>query len=76
MKFDDFDKEMRIYEQSLDQIILPDTYIVARLDGRTFTRLTKEVCNFEAPFDERFRDLMIYTVKCAMNCGFRIIYGK
>ncbi len=51
MKFDDFDKEMRIYEQSLDQIILPDTYIVARLDGRTFTRLTKEVCNFEAPLD-------------------------
>ena len=43
MKFDDFDKEMRVYEESLDQYILPDLYIAARLDGRSFTRLTKEV---------------------------------
>ena len=75
MKFDDFDREMRIYEQSLDQMILPDMYIAARLDGRSFTRLTKEICQFEAPFDERFRDLMIHTAKSAMECGFRIIYG-
>ena len=51
MKFDDFDAKMRKYEQSLDQIILPEMYIVARLDGRSFTRLTKEICQFEAPFD-------------------------
>lgn len=75
MKFDDFDKEMRVYEESLDQYILPDLYIAARLDGRSFTRLTKEVCQFEAPFDIRFRDLMISTVKALMNAGFRIIYG-
>ncbi len=75
MKFDDFDKEMRVYEESLDQYILPDLYIAARLDGRSFTRLTKEVCQFEAPFDIRFRDLMIATVKALMNAGFRIIYG-
>lgn len=75
MKFDDFDMEMRRYEQSLDQIILPDMYIAARLDGRSFTRLTKETCRFEAPFDEKFRDFMIHTAKSAMECGFRIIYG-
>ena len=75
MKFDDFDKKMRVYEESLDQSILPDMYIAARLDGRSFTRLTKEVCRFEAPFDIRFRDLMIDTVKALMNTGFRIIYG-
>ena len=75
VKFDDFDKEMRVYEESLDQYILPDLYIAARLDGRSFTRLTKEVCKFEAPFDIRFRDLMISTVKALMNAGFRIIYG-
>ena len=75
MKFDDFDKEMRVYEESLDQYILPDLYIAARMDGRSFTRLTKEVCQFEAPFDIRFRDLMIDTVKALMNAGFRIIYG-
>ena len=75
MKFDDFDAKMKIYEQSLDQTILPDMYIVARLDGRSFTRLTKEICNFEAPFDIRFRDYMVETVKYLMNCGFRIVYG-
>jgi tRNA(His) guanylyltransferase len=50
-------------------------YIVARIDGRGFTRLTKEVHQFEAPFDEKFRDLMVETVKHLMNCGFNIIYG-
>ena len=75
MKFDDFNREMRVYEESLDQYILPDMYLVARLDGRSFTRLTKELCQFEAPFDVRFRDLMTDTVKALMNAGFRIVYG-
>lgn len=75
MRFDDFDREMRVYEESLDQYILPDMYLVARLDGRSFTRLTKEVCRFEAPFDVQFRDLMTDTVKALMNAGFRIVYG-
>ena len=75
MKFDDFDTNMRIYEQSLDQYILPDMYLVARLDGRSFTRLTKEICQFEAPFDIRFRDYMVETVQYLMDCGFRIVYG-
>ena len=76
MKFDDFDRQMRTYEQSLDQQILPDMYIVARLDGRSFTRLTKEICKFEALFDIRFRDLMVDTVKELMDSsGFNIVYG-
>ncbi len=66
---------MRIYEQSLDQVLLPELYIVARLDGNRFTRLTKEVCHFEAPFDKRFRDMMADTVKALMNYGFRVVYG-
>ena len=75
MNFDELDKKMRIYEQSIDQCILPDMYLVARLDGRSFSRLTKEVCNFEAPFDVRFRDMMVNTVKQLMDCGFRVVYG-
>lgn len=75
MKFDDMDKKMRVYERSIDQVIPPQTYLVARLDGRNFTRLTKEVCQFEAPFDVRFRDMMVNTVKHLMQCGFRVIYG-
>ena len=75
MIFDELDKKMRIYEESLDQTILPDLYMVARLDGRSFSRLTKEICDFEAPFDVRFRDMMVDTVKALMNCGFRVVYG-
>ncbi|MET3500387.1 tRNA(His) 5'-end guanylyltransferase [Mucilaginibacter rubeus] len=75
MKFDDLDEKMRIYETSQDRCVLPDMYIVARIDGRSFTRLTKETHKFEAPFDEKFRDLMVETVKHLMNCGFNVIYG-
>jgi tRNA(His) 5'-end guanylyltransferase len=75
MKFDDLDSKMRVYETSQDRCVLPDMYIVARIDGRGFTRLTKEVHKFEAPFDEKFRDLMVETVKHLMNCGFNVIYG-
>lgn len=75
MIFEELDKQMRIYEESLDQILLPELYMVARLDGRSFTRLTKEICKFEAPFDVKFRDMMVETVKALMDCGFRVIYG-
>lgn len=74
MNFDDFDSEMRVYEQSLDQYIPEDKYIAVRLDGRSFTGLTKKM-NFEKPFDVKFRDLMVDTVKVLMNSGFRVIYG-
>ena len=66
---------MRRFEESLDQIILSELYLAVRLDGRNFTRLTKEICKIEAPFDEKFRDAMVETVKHLMDCGFRIVYG-
>lgn len=75
MKFNDLDARMRVYETSQDRCVLPGMYMVARIDGRGFTRLTKEVHQFEAPFDERFRDLMIETVRHLMSCGFNVIYG-
>ncbi len=75
MKFDDLDTKMRCYEQSIDQHVPSDMYLVARLDGKSFSRLTKEICDFEAPFDVRFRDMMVNTVKALMDCGFRVVYG-
>jgi tRNA(His) guanylyltransferase len=75
MKFDDLDDKMRVYETSQDRCVLPNMYIVARIDGRSFTKLTKDIHKFNAPFDERFRDLMVETVKHLMNCGFNVIYG-
>jgi tRNA(His) 5'-end guanylyltransferase len=75
MKFDDLDKQMRVYETAADYCVLPEIYMVARLDGRNFTTLTKEKAKFEAPFDTRFRDMMIETTKHLMNCGFKVKYG-
>lgn len=75
MKFDDLDKKMRIFETGADLCVLPSMFMVARLDGRSFTRLTKKVCQFEAPFDVRFRDLMVATTESLMKCGFRVLYG-
>jgi tRNA(His) 5'-end guanylyltransferase len=75
MNFNDFDSEMRVFEESLDQYIPEEKYIAVRLDGRSFTRLTKKVFEFEKPFDARFRDLMVDTVKVLMECGFRVVYG-
>ena len=75
MRFDEFDRNMRRFEKSFDQVMMPDCYMVARLDGRGFTRLTKDICKFEAPFDVRFRDMMVNSTKVLMDCGFRVIYG-
>ena len=75
MKFDDLDNKMRIYETAADYCVLPDIYIAARIDGRNFTRLTKEVGKFEAPFDIKFRDIMAETTRHLMNCGFKVTYG-
>ena len=75
MKFDDLDSKMRRFETAHDFCVLPGFFMVARLDGRGFTRLTKEVHQFEAPFDLRFRDHMVSTVEHLMNCGFRVVYG-
>lgn len=75
MKFTELDKKMRVFETAHDHCVLPNMYMVARIDGRNFTRLTKDVHQFKAPFDERFRDYMVDTVKHLMTCGFNVIYG-
>lgn len=75
MKFEQLDKKMRVFETAHDHCVLPEIYMVVRLDGRNFTRYTKEVWNLEAPFDVRFRDAMIHTTTHLMTCGFNVLYG-
>ena len=43
-------------------------------DGRSFTRLTKDIHKFEAPFDTRFRDLMLDTTEGLLT-EFNAVYG-
>ena len=75
MKFDELDTRMRRYETAHDHCVLPGIYMVARLDGRSFTRLTRELHDFQAPFDERFRDYMVDTTEHLISVGFRVIYA-
>jgi tRNA(His) 5'-end guanylyltransferase len=75
MKFDELDLKMRVFETANDRSVLPAMFMVARIDGRNFTRLTKEIHKFEAPYDVRFREMMIETTAHLMNCGFKTIYG-
>lgn len=75
MRFEELDKKMRTYEQSLDQCIMPGVFLVVRIDGRGFSHLTKDVCQFDVPFDKKFSDIMSTTVLHLMDCGFRVIYG-
>jgi tRNA(His) 5'-end guanylyltransferase len=66
---------MRVFESALDQLVLPEIFIVVRLDGRGFTRQTKEVWKLDAPFDERFRDVMLDTTAHLFEAGFSVVYG-
>jgi len=75
MKFDDLDAKMRVFETAHDHCVLPGIHIVVRLDGRGFTRLTKDVMAFEAPFDARFRDVMVAVVQHLMESGVRAVFG-
>lgn len=75
MKFDELDGRMRVFETAQDHCVIPGIYMVARLDGRNFTRLTKEVHAFESPFDIRVRDYMVATTEHLMGCGFQVVYG-
>jgi len=74
MKFDELDSRMRVFETAHDHCVLPGIHMVARIDGRGFTRLTKEVHEFEAPFDLRFRDLMLDTAESLVT-EFNAVYA-
>jgi tRNA(His) guanylyltransferase len=75
MKFDELDAKLRVFETANDLSVLPGIFMVARIDGRNFTHLTKETHPFETPFDTRVRDYMVTTTSHLMDCGFRVVYG-
>lgn len=73
MKFTELDRKMRVHETAHDLCVLPGIHMVARLDGRGFTRLVREKHPFEAPFDPKFRDMMVETGRHLMDCGFKFV---
>ncbi|MCA9610804.1 MAG: guanylyltransferase [Myxococcales bacterium] len=75
MRFDELESRMRVFETASDVAVLPGIFMVARIDGRSFTHLTKVEHAFEAPYDERFRDCMVATTRRLMECGFGVVYA-
>lgn len=76
MKFKVLDEKMRVYETAHDHCVMPGIFMVARLDGRSFTKLTRDICKFEVPFDENFNFCMTEVVSYLMkDCGFSVLYG-
>lgn len=75
MRFKEFDSKMRVFEEEHDRIIPAGTWMAARIDGRNFTKLTKDGDNFDRPFDERFHDAMVAVLGHLMDCGFKTIFG-
>ena len=75
MKFDELDSMMRVYETCNDHSVIPNMYMVARLDGKGFTKLTKKY-KFEKPFDIKFSNIMRKVTHSLMeNTGIKFIYG-
>ncbi len=76
MRTDELEGRIRAFEAAMDPCVLPGVWMVARLDGRNFTRLTKEVHPFEAPFDRRFHEYMVQTAEGLMDgCGLKAAYA-
>ncbi len=73
MSTDPLGERMRAFERACDPVALPDTWLLVRLDGRGFTRLTKELHDFEKPFDLRFRAMMIETAGALMQDGMAVM---
>ena len=75
IKFDELDARMRALETESDARLPREGFLIARLDGRGFTRLTKELLALEKPFDPRFHGAMSETLALLFNCGFTLDFG-
>ncbi len=68
----DLEARFRALETRNDARISFDGPVVARLDGRGFTRLTKRSIELDKPFDVRFHNAMKITVAHVCECGFAV----
>jgi tRNA(His) guanylyltransferase len=76
MKFEQLDRRMRVYETAHDHCVLPGMHMVARIDGRSFSQLTRVSEKLDAPYDVRFRDCMVATLEhLVTSAGFSVLFG-
>lgn len=76
MKPSELEARLRPYETASDRCVPPEVYMLARLDGRGFSRLMRvQGGAIDRPYDVRVRDAMIATTEHLMHAGFRAVYG-
>jgi len=74
--FEQLDRRMRVYETAHDHCVLPGVHIVARIDGRSFSQLTRDVLKLTEPYDLRMRDCMVKTLEhLCTGTGFKVLFG-
>lgn len=61
MKKLSLEKRMKMYEELNKQFLLPNQYVLMRLDGKSFSSFTKKY--FKKPFDDEFTWLMQSTME-------------
>lgn len=71
---DQLEAKFREYEAASDMKLQPDHFIVARIDGRNFHTLCRQILKVR-PFDEKISAAMISAASHVMDCGFNTIYG-
>lgn len=72
MKPDEFERKMRHGERFHHLRVENDSFLVVRVDGRSFSRFTER--KVEKPFDARFHNWMRATAE-ALFVGFDGIYA-
>ena len=76
MKFEELDRRMRVFETAHDHCVLPGIHMVARIDGRSFSHLTRDVMKLEAPYDLHLRECMMATLShLVTETGVSVLYG-
>jgi tRNA(His) guanylyltransferase len=65
MNSDDFEARMRGFEYFHSFRLLPETWAVIRVDGRSFTKFTES--GFDRPFDIGFRDAMVQAAQALLK---------
>ncbi len=75
MQLRELNTRMRAFEASADMCVPTGVHMVARLDGRGFTKLTRDVLQFDEPYHEQFRDHMVATTDALMRNGLHVVYA-
>jgi hypothetical protein len=64
-RFRELQQQMRALEYFHGLPLLPHTWPIVRVDGRSFSRMTAQ--RFDKPFDERFHTLMVVTASTLLE---------